>query len=215
MRGAQPFRQSSIAPSIVSAYLLPNTTHKSTGTGSSRRKRNSEMALWVECISNLKVCRLRYSQLGIGANASSQNPKSLGMWFGSNETSDQSPNPLPRRVSSLLVCSGRLVVQDIALSRRRSRVRLPSGVPISPYWRAMESNKAKIVREQVAGYAAASAFQLEEKRQRTPQERLRLAQTFLGRLVTMDRLPARDEKQSVYATWQVLRERWLERNSKP
>jgi len=77
----------------------------------------------------------------------------------------------------------------------------------------MDPNLARMVREQVAGYRAANELQLEEKRQRSPQERLRLAQVFLNRLADMDRLPVNHDKEIYHSTWQLLREKWLERNA--
>ena len=77
----------------------------------------------------------------------------------------------------------------------------------------MESDFAKMVREQIAGYRAANEFQLEEKRQRAPEASLRLAQVFLDRLAKMDRLPAREDEELGYQRWQQLREKWLERNT--
>jgi predicted nucleic acid-binding protein len=75
----------------------------------------------------------------------------------------------------------------------------------------MDPNFARMVREQVAGYRVANELQLEEKRQRTPQERLRLAQVFLNRLADMDRLPVNHDKEIYHSKWQLLREKWLER----
>lgn len=79
----------------------------------------------------------------------------------------------------------------------------------------MKPDLSSKVREQMAGYRAANAFQLEEKRQRTPEERLRLAQVFMDRLAEMGRLPVREDKTAYYAMWQLLRERWLEQNATP
>lgn len=69
---------------------------------------------------------------------------------------------------------------------------------------------ASAVRAWKAGLNAVNAFELEEKRQRTPRERLRLAQVLLNRLAAMNALSPRTEELEYHRKWQRVRERWCE-----
>ena len=74
---------------------------------------------------------------------------------------------------------------------------------------------AKMVREWKAGYEEVNRVVLEEKRQTSPEKRLRDAERLLDQLRAWNRLPKREDNLEYHLKWQRLREKWSERHGNP
>ncbi|HMS55237.1 MAG TPA: hypothetical protein PKA27_07520 [Fimbriimonadaceae bacterium] len=70
-----------------------------------------------------------------------------------------------------------------------------------------------VVKEWKAGYLRVNEFTLEEKRRRTPRERLVHAQKFLDDLISLGKEPKSDNAD-FHLRWQKVRKVWLARQSK-
>jgi hypothetical protein len=77
----------------------------------------------------------------------------------------------------------------------------------------MDPKTANLVREWKAGYKQVNRLDIEEARARTPAERLRNHQVFLGELSKVGLLRPRTDDLEYHLRWQQLREKWLARNS--
>lgn len=69
------------------------------------------------------------------------------------------------------------------------------------------------MREWKAGYEAVNRITNAEKLNRSPKERMRLAQAFAEDLDRMGLLLPREDNIEFHLRWQAVREKWVERNS--